>query len=170
VLIDHLHSASTVFPAALLVLSLLLEAFRIFTASERLAFVVRLLVSVATVGVVFSFLSGYIAAERADRYFLVPNEAIVAHHDAGRVLLILTLLTCGFWWIADYARHGGAWFRGIARVLLFLSMITCAYSAFLGGELVQRYGAGVHAEGATVRGKTVGNSTAGDSVRESEEE
>ncbi len=154
ILTDHLHSSLTVFPSATLTLALLFECWVVFYRQSTMRLVVLVLVTVGTLGVIAAFVSGYVAAEGADRFFLVPDEAISTHHETGRFLLFGSIAMCGLWWIARFAKVKAEVFQCCARVLLVVVVGLCAYTAFLGGELVQHYGAGVHATGAVINSST----------------
>lgn len=150
-LLDHLHAALTVFPAALFPIALCLEGCLALREKRELRFAQSLLLFIATCFVIAAFLSGYIASDRADRFFEVPDEPISLHHSFGRLLLFSSIPLIGLMWIASRARHAVGLFRWLFRALLLLCAFLSAYTGYLGGELVQRFGAGVHASDATPR-------------------
>lgn len=151
--IDHIHAALTVFPAACFPLALLFECGRLLLLSwkngaprdDRLPLI---MVCAGTVGAIGAFVSGLFAAEEANRYFIVPDDAIAFHYELGRLLLLVALLTTALWAVARVATYYRMWFAVGARIALTTLVGITLYTGYVGGELVRSYGAGVHAEGA----------------------
>jgi uncharacterized membrane protein len=152
----HLHPALTAFPAALLPAALLLEVWSMVRRSPSASSAARILVTLGVIGVVAAFISGYQASELADQFFEVPDEPISAHHAVGRLLLFVSIPMLAVMWIGEFATHAKGMFQAIYRVLLLVSVGLVCYSGYLGGELIFRYGAGVHARGASPRGELRG--------------
>ena len=147
-LLHHLHPALSGAPVWLIALALLFDsvaALRGRREPSGLATSGLILFLVATLLVGAAFFSGYLASERANGFFLVPDEVIGDHHRSGRLLLMLMVLAAGIRWILHIAERG----RGVLGVLYGMLGATClllaAVTAFKGGELVFSHGAGVRA-------------------------
>ena len=104
--------------------------------------------NVFTAGLVLvlaAYLSGDFAREGASKTFLVDENAIAFHHQWAKVLLLLTALTTAFFWLECAAVFGRRGIRAVILVLSTLSIVTAAFTGYLGGELVFEHGAGVRA-------------------------
>jgi len=102
-----------------------------------------LLVGLASVGVIFAFITGYIAQDYADQSFCVPNQAIAQHFIWGRILLIGIVPFWGavlFFSTVTISRlvH---WIIFIGALIVFLA--TALVTSYFGGNLVFNHGAGV---------------------------
>jgi uncharacterized membrane protein len=147
----HVHPAITAFPTALLPLALLLEIWNFFRPSAPISAAARVLVVFGVLGVIAAFISGYQASELADQFFEVPDEPISTHHAVGRLLLFVSIPMLALMWIGSVAVHARKVFLSLYGALLLVSVGLVCYAGYLGGELIFRYGAGVHASGAAPR-------------------
>jgi len=140
-----LHPPLSSVPITLLVLTLLLDVAHVFLPRGELSHVARVLLVLAALATLAAFFSGYPASDLANQTFVVPDDAISAHHTAGRLLLILVGPCLALRWLSERATHARAMFTGGYAILLTMCVGLALYTGHLGGELVFAHGAGVRA-------------------------
>jgi uncharacterized membrane protein len=134
------HPALVHFAVAFVTAGALLEAYRLFRGEEPAPRFGSSLLGIGTIVLVPVVASGYVAANTVD----LPGGAagtLAAHERQGWILLA-ALILLQFW---------KAWYRGnlpqgqrkpYALGLIVVAALLC-YAAFLGGQLVYRWGVGV---------------------------
>ena len=141
----NIHPPLVAFPAALLVVALLLEVLSLVKKSEPLSYAARINLLIGSVMSLAAFFSGYQANEFADQTFKISDDVISRHHFYGRLLLFTVIPSCICKYAADFGSYHKNVFRYCSLFALFISVCLVAITGFLGGELVFRYGAGVYA-------------------------
>jgi uncharacterized membrane protein len=137
----HLHAILIHFPIALLVIGFLSELLAVFSKRRFYENVSFYLLSIGTLGTVAAYLSGSYAGDgMTDGIFQVP---LGMHKEAALVTLslsILTLLSKATIYFFNYQKTWSKW----ANFLLFALLIgSVTRTAYLGGELVFKHGAGI---------------------------
>ncbi len=140
----HLHPALSTFPPVLLLIAGALELAALVGVAE-LRRTIRLLLWLAVPGVLAAFFSGYQASDSANQTFVIADQAIGAHHNLGRLLAFAIIPCAALEWVATSARHAKAFFEWLYRAVLMTCVGLVISTAYLGGELVFRHGAGVFA-------------------------
>jgi len=135
-----IHPAFVHFSIALLVLGGVAEAAGLFATRESLCRFGGTLVVLGTLSLVPTIVTGFLAANT-----VTPAAAatgLLGSHERNGLLLLGCFVALQFW---------KAWHRGqlpenqrrAYAALLLLGVLLATYSAWLGGQLVYRYGVGV---------------------------
>ncbi|WP_062434328.1 DUF2231 domain-containing protein [Herbidospora daliensis] len=133
-----IHQVLIVFPLGLLVTGVVFDVIRLFTGGAGFALAAAYVIAAGVVGGVIAGVFGLVdwlavpAGTRARR--------IGAYHGIGNVVVLL--LFAGSWLLRAGAVDWtpGAW----ALVLSFAGVVLGGVTGWLGGELVDRLGVGVH--------------------------
>ena len=139
------HPVLASFPLAFIVIGFALELLDEVTKRETFVFVVRVLLTIAALGVIAAFFSGYFAIDAAQGgSFAIPEAAVAYHHNFGRVLMfaVVPLLLLNF--AKDKAIANKQIWRGVYLVFFSICAALAVYVGHLGGELIFDHGVGVH--------------------------
>lgn len=136
-LLGHpLHPMLVVFPLGLLITSFIFDVICYFTHSERMAYASFYMIAAGVIGGLAAALPGIID------WFAIPSgtraKKIGAVHGLGNVV-VLVLFAMSWWLRRDVAQAPGA----NAITFSFVAVLLGAFTAWLGGELVDRLGIGV---------------------------
>jgi len=137
----HLHAMVIHFPIALLLIAFLSELVgRIFkkTFFNTAAFYLLIL---GTFGTIAAYLSGDAAGEGMEEGVL--GKAIGMHEEAAIITLWLAIATSFVYSAMLFFKHQQKWSKVIGVLLFAASAGSVARTAYLGGELVYKHGAGV---------------------------
>ena len=137
----HLHAMVIHFPIALLMIAFLSELIALF--SKRLFFknAALYLLILGTIGVVIAYLSGDAAGEGMTDGIL--QEPMGMHEEAAWVTLWLSLITSLASIAIYYFKYTKSWAKWAALLLFALLIASVARTAYLGGQLVFKHGAGI---------------------------
>ncbi|MBN8550775.1 MAG: hypothetical protein J0M12_15785 [Deltaproteobacteria bacterium] len=141
----HLHPPLTAFPLALISVATLLEIWCMIRPSSACRAAIRINLILAAVFVVAAFFSGYWASDSANQTFIVSDETIRQHHNAGRLLLFLIFPCAALEFLSAHATHNPKLFRALYLIALVVCFGLVVYTGLLGGRLVFLEGAGVSA-------------------------
>lgn len=137
----HLHAMLIHFPIALLIVGFISELTGTVckkTFFNQAAFYLLIL---GTFGTVAAYLSGDAAGEGMEEGAL--GNAIGMHHEAAVMTLWLATITSLVYSTLTFLKYQKQWSK-LTRILLFALLIAAvSRTAFLGGQLVYRHGAGV---------------------------
>ena len=147
----EIHPSVVHFPIALTIVGALFSVLYVFTKKDWLRWLAPLLLSVALAGAVAAYFTGQAASDRAEEIG-VPDNAIEEHEESGLWALGSIAVACLLGW-ATHARRKGTW---VAMILALLAASVVIRTAYLGGELVYRHGAGRVQGAPGVPGQTLG--------------
>lgn len=137
----HLHAMVIHFPIALLLTGFISELIGIIfkkTFFNKTAFYLLIL---GTLGTVVSYLSGDAAGDGMEGGTL--GQAIELHKNAAVITLWLAIITSIVYGATAWFKYSNKWIK-IISVLLFAFVIgAVTRTAYLGGQLVYKHGAGV---------------------------
>lgn len=137
----HLHAMVIHFPIALLLIGFLSELIGLLlkkTFFNQTAFYLLIL---GTFGTIAAYLSGDAAGEGMEDGIL--GRAIGMHEEAASITLWLAIATTLIYSIIVVFKYPNKWLK-IISVILFATLIgAVSRTAYLGGQLVYKHGAGV---------------------------
>ncbi|MCP9768728.1 DUF2231 domain-containing protein [Lacihabitans sp. LS3-19] len=137
----HLHAMVIHFPIALLMIGFLSEIIAVFSKWQFFKNVSFYLLSIGALGAIAAYISGSYAGDGMTDGLL--QEPLGMHKEAALVTLslsILTVLTKAAIYFLNYQKNWAKW----ASFLLFSLLVgSVTRTAFLGGELVFKHGAGI---------------------------
>jgi len=138
---SHLHAMVIHFPIALLMVGFLSELIGLYTKKHFFKDVSFYLLIIGTLGVIVAYLSGNAAGDgMTDSVLQLP---LGMHEEAAIVTLflaIITTLTKTAMYIFNYEK---TWAKWASLILYVLVVSSVARTAYLGGELVFKHGAGI---------------------------
>lgn len=136
----HLHAMLIHFPIALLLIGFLNEIIGIVFKKiffNKTAFYLLIL---GTFGTVLSYLSGDAAGDGMEGGSL--GKAIELHENSAFVTLWLAIITSLVYSLAWF-KYSNKWIKIISIILFALVIISVSRTAYLGGQLVYKHGAGI---------------------------
>lgn len=137
----HLHAMVIHFPIALLMIGFLSELLGHLIKKPFFNQAAFYLLILGTFGTIIAYLSGDAAGEGMEEGTL--GKAIGMHQEAAIITLWLAILTSLVYVAMLFFKFQNKWFKLIS-VVLFASVIgTVMRTAYLGGQLVYKHGAGV---------------------------
>ena len=137
----HLHAMVIHFPIALLLIGFLSELIGIILKKSFLNQTAFYLLILGTFGTIASYLSGDAAGEGMEGGTL--GKAIELHENAAVITLWLAIITALAYVAVKWFKYSNKWIK-IGSVLLYAAVIgDVARTAYLGGQLVYKHGAGV---------------------------
>lgn len=140
----HLHAMIIHFPIALLLIGFLSEVIGIILKKSFFNQTAFYLLILGTFGTIASYLSGDAAGEGMEGGTL--GKAIEIHENAAVITLWLAIITSVVYITVNWFKYSNKWIK-IASVVLFASVIGgVSRTAYLGGQLVYKHGAGLELE------------------------
>ena len=137
----HLHAMVIHFPIALLLIGFLSELIGIIFKKSFFNQNAFYLLILGTFGTIASYLSGDAAGEGMEGGTL--GKAIELHENAAVITLWLSIITSILYIGINYFKYSNKWIK-MAIVVLFAAVIGgVSRTAYLGGQLVYKHGAGV---------------------------
>jgi uncharacterized membrane protein len=137
----HLHAMVIHFPIALLMIGFLTELISVFSKNQFFKNASFYLLILGTVGAIIAFISGNYAGDgMTDGLF---QEPLGMHEEAALVTLLLAIATLLFRSIFYFANYHKPWIKWTNLILFALLIVSVARTAYLGGELVFKHGAGI---------------------------
>lgn len=137
----HLHAMVIHFPIALLIIGFLSELFGYLIKKPFFNQAAFYLLILGTFGTIIAYLSGDAAGEGIEEGTL--GKAIGMHQEAATVTLWLAIFTSLLYVAILFFKFQNKWFKLIS-ILLFAAVIgAVTRTAYLGGQLVYKHGAGV---------------------------
>lgn len=149
-----IHPILIVFPLGLLATGVVFDIIYLTLDKPNMAWVAYWMISAGIVGGLIAAPFGWID------WFAIPSgtraKTIGLMHGLGNVTALL-LFACSWWLRNDQPQHP----ETLASILSFLGAGMAALGGWLGGELVERLGVGVH-EGANLNApSSLSNASAG---------
>lgn len=137
----HLHAMVIHFPIALLIIGFLSELLGLLVKKPFFNQAAFFLLLLGTFGTIIAYLSGDAAGEGMEEGTL--GKAIGMHEEAAIITLWLALLTSLIYGALLFFKFQNKGYKLIS-VLLFAAVIgAVTRTAYLGGQLVYKHGAGV---------------------------
>jgi uncharacterized membrane protein len=137
----HLHAMVIHFPIALLIIGFLSELLGHLIKKPFFNQAAFFLLILGTFGTIIAYLSGDAAGEGMEEGTL--GKAIGMHQEAAIITLWLAILTSLVYAAILFFKFQNKWFK-IISIVLFASVIgAVTRTAYLGGQLVYKHGAGV---------------------------
>jgi uncharacterized membrane protein len=137
----HLHAMVIHFPIALLMIAFLSELIALFSKRQFFKNTALYLLILGTIGVIIAYLSGNAAGEGMTDGIL--QEPIGMHEEAALVTLWLSLITSVVSIAIYYFNYTRSWAKWVTLLLFALLIASVARTAYLGGQLVFKHGAGI---------------------------
>lgn len=137
----HLHAMVIHFPIALLIIGFLSELLSLLLKKPFLNQAAFYLLIVGTFGTIVAYLSGDAAGEGMEEGTL--GKAIGMHEEAALITMWLTLLTCLVYSAILIFKYQNKWSKLISVLLFAMVIGAVTRTAYLGGQLVYKHGAGV---------------------------
>lgn len=137
----HLHAMAVHFPIALLMAGFLSEILSLITKKKFFADAAFYLLMLGTIGATIAYFAGRSAGEGMEEGELA--KAMELHEQAANIAFILTLVTAGFYLLQYFKKLSQGWVKYVATLLFAITVGAIARTAYLGGELVYKHGAGV---------------------------
>lgn len=138
---QHLHALVIHFPIALLIIGFFSELIAIFSKSSFFKNVSFYLLSIGTLSVIVAYISGSYAGEGiTDGIFQKP---LGMHKEAALVTLVLSIITVFSKAAIFFFNYQKAWSKWTSFLMFTFLVGSVTRTAFLGGELVFKYGAGI---------------------------
>lgn len=137
----HLHAMVIHFPIALLLIGFLSEVIGIIfkkTFFNQAAFYLLIL---GTFGTIVAYLSGDAAGEGMEEGIL--GKAIGMHEEAAIITLCVAIFTSLIYSALLFFKYERKWAKLISVLLFAVLIIAVSRTAYLGGQLVYKHGAGV---------------------------
>ncbi|TXF78827.1 DUF2231 domain-containing protein [Chryseobacterium sp.] len=140
----HLHAMVIHFPIALLLTAFLGEIIGLILKKTFLNQAAFYLLILGTFGTLIAYLSGDAAGDGMEGGSL--GKAIMLHEEAAALTLWLAIITTLLYGALYFFKSHNRWYR-IVGIILFATVIgSVTRTAYLGGQLVYRHGAGVELE------------------------
>jgi len=137
----HIHAMVIHFPIALLFIAFLSEIIGLFFKKTFFTTVAFYLLILGTFGTVVAYLSGDAAGEGMEEGVL--GKAIAMHEEAAWITLWLAIGTTVIYSAIVLFEYQQKWTKAIV-IILFATLIgAITRTAYLGGQLVYKHGAGV---------------------------
>jgi uncharacterized membrane protein len=137
----HLHAMVIHFPIALLIIGFLSELLGHLIKKPFFNQAAFFLLILGTFGTIIAYLSGDAAGEGMEEGTL--GKAIEMHQDAAIITLGLAIVTSLLYTAILFFKFKNKWFKLIS-IMLFAAVIgAVTRTAYLGGQLVYKHGAGV---------------------------
>ena len=137
----HLHAMVIHFPIALLLIAFLSELVGLVFKKTFFNTAAFYLLILGTFGTIAAYLSGDAAGEGMEEGLL--GKAIGMHEEAAIITLWLAIATSLVYSAILFFKYERKWSKLIG-VLLFAALVgSVARTAYLGGQLVYKHGAGV---------------------------
>lgn len=136
----HLHAMLIHFPIALLFAGFLTEIISLFNKNNYFKNTTFLLLGLGTLGAIAAYIIGIEAGERVEHDVLkIPLDL---HEDSALLSLILILTTAIFYSVTSFFDFKDAALKWFRIVFFSISIAAVTYTAYLGGQLVYKHGAG----------------------------
>ncbi len=137
----HLHAMVIHFPIALLIIAFLSELVGLVFKKTFFNTAAFYLLIIGTFGTIAAYLSGDSAGEGMEEGIL--GKAIGMHQEAAIITLWLAIATSLVYGAILFFKYHHKWSK-LVSVLLFAALVgSVARTAYLGGQLVYKHGAGV---------------------------
>jgi uncharacterized membrane protein len=135
-----MHPILIVFPLGLLATGVVFDAIYLIQGSSQMAAVAYWMITAGIIGGLLAAIPGWID------WFAIPNETrawyIGLIHGLGNVLVLL--LFAASWWFRGNTSGASSNPATLAHILSFAGAGLALVTGWLGGELVERLGVGVH--------------------------
>lgn len=137
----HLHAMLVHFPIALLFTAFLFELISFISKREFFKHITISLVVLAALGAIAAYLSGDEAGEGIENGpFKIPMDL---HEDAALITLLLSIVLAVYKLGSYFFEYSFFKMKAISLVLFIALVSSVSYTAYLGGQLVYKHGAGV---------------------------
>lgn len=137
----HLHAMVIHFPIALLIIGFISELLGHLIKKPFFNQAAFYLLILGTFGTIIAYLSGDAAGEGMEEGTL--GKAIGMHQEAAIITLWLAILTTLVYAAIRFFKIQNKWFKLISVVLFAALVGAVSRTAYLGGQLVYKHGAGV---------------------------
>ena len=137
----HLHAMLIHFPIALLIVGFLSELVSLLLKRAFFNQVAFYLLILGTFGTIVAYLTGNAAGEGMEEGTL--GKAIGMHEEAAFITLCLTIVTSLVYSTIVYFKYQNKWAKLISIVMFTAVIGAVSRTAYLGGQLVYKHGAGV---------------------------
>jgi uncharacterized membrane protein len=137
----HLHAMLIHFPIALLIIGFLSELLGLLLKKAFFNQVAFYLLLLGTFGTIAAYLTGNAAGEGMEEGTL--GKAIGMHEEAAFITLWLTIVTSLAYSALLFFTYQKKWAKLLSIVLFAAVIGSISRTAYLGGQLVYKHGAGV---------------------------
>jgi uncharacterized membrane protein len=137
----HLHAMVIHFPIALLIVGFLSEMVSLLLKKTFFNQVGYYLLLLGTFGTIVAYLTGGGAGDGMEEGTL--GKAIGMHEEAAFITMWLTIVTSVVYSAIVYFKYPNKWAKLISLVLFAVVIGAVSRTAYLGGQLVYKHGAGV---------------------------
>ena len=137
----HLHAMVIHFPIALLMTSFLSEILSLFVKIKFFRNASLYLLILGTLGAIVAYVSGSYAGDGMTDGLL--QEPMELHEDAALITLWLAILLTVFKTAVTYFDYHKVWSQLIVIMLFAVLIGFLSRTAYLGGQLVFKHGAGI---------------------------
>lgn len=137
----HLHAMVIHFPIALLIIAFLSELVGLVLKKTFFNTAAFYLLIIGTFGTVVAYLSGNAAGEGMEDGLL--GKAIQLHEEAAILSLWFAITTSIVYSVLLFFKYQKKWSKLIGVLLFAILIGSVARTAYLGGQLVYKHGAGV---------------------------
>lgn len=137
----HLHAMAIHFPIALLMVAFLSELIALFSKRQFFKNAALYLLILGAIGVVIAYLSGDAAGDGMTDGIL--QKPMGMHEEAALVTLWLAIVTTLASIAIYYFNYTKSWAKWASLLLFALLIGSVARTAYLGGQLVFKHGAGI---------------------------
>lgn len=137
----HLHALVIHFPIALVLVAFLTELLALFNQRQFSKDASLYLLLLGTLGVIVAYISGSYAGDGMTDGLL--QKPMGMHQEAALVTLWLAIITAVTRASLYYFKYQKTWAQWTSFVLFVLLVGSVARTAYLGGQLVFKHGAGI---------------------------
>ncbi len=149
--LTHLHPMVVHFPIALILVALLFDMVSLFTQRELFSKMALYLLLLGTLGLIAAFLTGDLAEESVEKTRAL-HRVLETHEEAGELAMWFMIVVAAARLAMVYFRRNQGVFQWAGLVAVLIGAILVIRTAYYGGELVYKHGAGVQITAPTATG------------------
>ncbi len=140
--LTHLHPMVVHFPVALILVALLFDVVSLFTQRELFGKMALYLLVLGTLGLIAAFLTGDLAEEGVEKTRAL-HQVLETHEEAGELTMWFMIVVVAARLAMVYFRRSQGVFQWAALAAMIIGALLVIRTAYYGGELVYKHGAGV---------------------------